>query len=353
MISNRTLPVSTADLRDAMGEWFLARSGHKPENPLVEELIERNASIADIAANFVGHERGEPDASIIDRAIGLGNSDFPNAVVASTGEASITKYNQRASGVMKIVRNIPVKNFRPYAAPSLSIGDFDTVPEFGERPYSDLQASDPLDAAAAIDSKGMLFTMTRQSLINDDHQYFAMLREAIVNRALLTITNSITAALEDTSNLDDGNPLFVVGGTIDNYVTSGAAPSVSTVNEGYGKIYRSEKPFSQIAAVEPKYLVVPPELTTTSKVLVAAVSDRQQILEVVTLPFTSTEGWYLLADPDEAPVLGLLTLMGSRSPLYIERRDAPANRDGIAISARLEYRVIRLSRHGAFHNDGA
>lgn len=256
---------------------------------------------------------------------------------------------------MNLVRTIRVPDFKPQRIPSLYAADFRDQPEHAQWPHVQIDAGRVLEGQAAVQTKGANVIISRQALLSDSAGQIGAVAASYGNVAALTIASAIAAALSATAVLDDGVALFAT--STDNLVTAGGAPSVTTLSTGATKLWRQVTPVGTLAAVAPAYLVIPPELLADASTalldMFGDINSARGNIDLVVLPhLTSAVEWYLLGRPASAPVLAMLTLDGE-SPLTIERLPSPLGIDGIALRARLDFRILRLSRLGAFKNDGA
>ena len=354
--NNRALPFAQRDISDALPELLIARAGGgAPQDPVAAELLERDVTLADIAAHYVGSVRGEAPASIITRAIG--SADFGESLVTAFSRVAITAFDAAVSGYDRLTVKIPVPDFKPVRLPHLSGADFVEQPEHSEWRYSAPSTGVVLEAQSAVLTQGTTAIVTREALLSDSAGQIAATAAEYGNTAALSIASAIASALSSTANLDDGEPLFSATASIANLITAGGAPSVTTLSAGATKLWRQPRAIGSVAGIAPAFLVIPPELIdAASTALIQTFGDINSAkgnVDLVVLPhLVSTREWYLLGRPASAPVLGMLTL-GSGSPLLVERVALPGGVDGIALRARLDFRIVRLSRLGAFKNDGA
>lgn len=353
-----TLPYSTRDIAEALPEFLMARAGHyTPENPIAADMLLANCNLHHLARNYVTGWKGEPPHLTTVRA--MGSSDLGIDLVKAWAVVALTRFDESTAGVRRIMDPVPVPKFTPARIPSLSMSDFAAVPEFSDFPMPKVQVSDPLEAAAAVTTQGASLVFSRQAQVNGELGLFTRLVQGLANQAALALAKSVALAIEDTSSLDDGTPMYSTTATIANLATTGQSVNLTALDEAIAKLYRQPTPAGSIAGVSPAFVVVPPELAATAYVSVlAAFGDstdlRPDRVSVVVLPhLTSTTAWWLMGDPVTAPVLGLLTLEGARSMLTIEQAAAPQGIDGLCLKARLDYRVVRMQRTGIFKNPGA
>jgi hypothetical protein len=351
--SNRTLPFPTRVIADALPDVLAARAGlYQPTDPVALEILDRNVSMIDIGAHFVGATRDEPPASIANRM--MGSADWGEAQTTALGRVMYASFDATVSGYTDILRTIQVPDFKPQRVPTLHAADFLDQPEFSEWPYVAPVAGQVLDSDEAVQTKGALLVFSRQALLSDSGGQIAMQASAIGNQAALAVAAAVAASLSGTDNLDDAALLF--NAAAGNYVSTGGPPTITTLAEGLAKLWRQPTPALSIAGVAAAFIVVPPELQAIAAAAVLALygdmNSARGHLDIVTLPhLASTTEWYLLGRPLTSPVLGMLTLQGD-SPLMLERVKTPMGIDGMAMRARLDFRIVRLSRIGGLKNHG-
>ncbi|MBX9642018.1 MAG: hypothetical protein K2X97_20540, partial [Mycobacteriaceae bacterium] len=331
----------------AWGQVMGYRSGMlEPTNPVAQQMIELGMSNGDIIRHIVGASRLEPLGAVVDRF--LGSDDLKQSFVLATSDLITVRFNAIIAWIWSLVRRIPVSSFRPERIPTVSGDGFFAQDEFAEARYRGLQIDDPLEVTQ-LSTLGGLQTISRQAIINDDNGAIASLADETASAAGLQMQTSLVEKLEASDTLADGLQFFNL--TSGNLVsTGGSFPSMTSLDQITTKLYRATKPKGGIAAALPRFILTPPELMTTVRTLLwasfnppsfegSAVKSTAAPLGYATLPFTSATAWYVLADPNVTPALGILTLEGAQSPLTIESRKTPIERDGVSFKATLDYKV--------------
>ena len=165
-----------------------------------------------------------------------------------------------------------------------------------------------------------------------------------------------------TTMVQDGVALFDAS-THANYVTSGAAPSVATLNSGRTAMATQTDPQGKVIGLRPRHLIVPIALQTTAETLIAATYDPagtagtltpnpfQNSMNVVAdhrLDTHNPAGWYLAAGMNTVTV-GFLN--GQSSP-YLESKDGWSV-DGVEYKVRIDAAAVASDYRGLYYNDGA
>lgn len=353
------IPYSCRDVQEGLGDFFRLQTGARVENPypVAEFMASEGVGMDRLARHWlaphmdVDYLRGAPKAEVITRA--MGSSDFVSALTSGWHDVVSTTFNERISGFRQLLRDWPVRDFRPQYIPNFGgISDLQALTEHGEYTYGVLAPSSVLEDVS-ITTRGLAFTVSRQALINDAAQEITAAMMALGNAAALSLANAVATALQDTSNLDDGTPMF--DATKSNYLAAGSGggePSMTTLDAAAALLWRM--PVGDlIAGCAPRFIVTAPERAYTAKVLSVATFDPagsagtvpQGRFDNVILPhLTDVNDWYLMPDPAAAPVLALLRLSGSSSLVYLEQINTPIGRDGIAFKLRTDFAIARVSR---------
>lgn len=344
----------------AWPDYLAERMGiREARDPCAREMLDRSMTLGDVWGHWIGASRHESLAAKVDR--GMGADDLKQSMITGIGGLTTQQFNIVITWLWNIVRRIPVRTFKPFRSQTLSSDGFGLVPEHAQIPYSGVRVDDGLESAR-VETLGTLRNLSRQAIINDDVGVLNAQIDDTVNAANLQILSSVASAFEATDALADGLAFF--NSTSGNLIGTGAYPSITSLDEITAKMYRMARPLGGISAALPRFILCPPELLGTVRTLMLATFDKPETVGTggvatnggvgyAVLPFSDTRAWYAVADPKLVPAMGMLVLQGSASPLTIESRPTPANRDGISWRAMLDYKVIRLSRHAAAKNPGA
>lgn len=359
------LPFSTRDIEYSLGDYWLEAIGaRKTMNPVAETLAAEGVGLEKLARHWAApHDaefaRGTPKSEIIGRM--LGSADFVSALTSGWHTVVAASFNESISGYKAILRDLPVRDFRPQSVPDFGgLSPLVKMTEHGEWKFGELTSSSVLESVG-VDDYGLVFQVSRAALANDAAQEIAMLMAQLGNIAALMLAQATAEALEDTSALSDGVPYFDASKS--NLLTGAdaGAPSVSTMDGVNSSLWR--RPVGDhVAGVAPRYIVVPPELAATTRVLLSAIADPAGTpgtlppgrLDTVVLPhLQSTTAWYALGDPALAPALALLRLQGASQLVALENIRTPLHKDGLAFRLRTTFAVARISRVGAVKVEGS
>jgi len=342
----------TRDIGEALGDYLLARCGLPgAEHPVASLMDSRGTEWRAVLEAFDplhgASQTGHPDERVLR---GLNSSDFAVSLASGAQTLAQKAYDQQQD-VARLLLPLQVRDFKGASFPTLAVGDLAAaeVPEAGEiKTEVDLTLAASLESVA-LQSRPFLVRIGRRLLTGDAVAAIRLLTQGVARAARRAEATSLATVLENTDTLADSLAFFneaTIGNLVD--TGSGAAPSVTTLNVGCAALW-------DVAGAPAKYLIVPPGLEITARVLAASVTvpgaDWQ--LEVVVLPTLSSEtAWYLSCDPSIAPSVTLLTLEGSSGSFSISPLKKIPSSDDFGVKILIDYRIARVGR-SIFKNAGA
>lgn len=201
----------------------------------------------------------------------------------------------------------------------------------GTGPYQDSKLTEQKYSIRAS-TKGRMFSITRQALINDDLNFLKNQPERFGRAAARTLTKEVVqTVLEGNLNAYDGTALFHTNHS--NLLTGGGSTlTAANINTARVAIQRSrfEGEFTGLTA---KYLVVPPPLETTARTIlnsdwipapgtgIGNINPLQNSLTLIVDQWlTSDTAWYVFADPAQAPAIDVAFLPGRQEPDLLVQR---------------------------------
>jgi len=246
-------------------------------------------------------------------------------------------------------------------------GDFEKVGADGELKHGSL---DEASYSNQLDTYGKMLTLTRQMMINDDLGAFLQIPKLLGRKCAIAIEKAFFTLL-----LANTGTFFGTGNK--NYI-SGATTTLSSTSLGNAltKFRQQVDAAGDPIVVDPRFLLVPPELEVAALELYASVSvDNYTASGTTKVPnkniwsnrfppvvspylsnssYTgySTTGWYLFADPADVAAFELAFLRGQRQPT-IESADTDFNTLGKQFRAYLDFGVAQADHRGAVKSKGA
>jgi phage head maturation protease len=360
-----------SELGPACVDALLMRGGVPIESPHPGAADLRNRRVVDIAELILrshgvavrdwSPQRMIGEALQMRTLIGHGSSDFSGILANVASKALIVGFLEASSQHRRFVRLGTLRDFKSARRVSLAdFSDLDTIPEAGEYKHGTYGEQ----SASIVATKwGKLFAITREALVNDDTAAFSQVPRGMAAAAARTERDAVFDALV-SGTAPDGNDIW----TGHSNTGTGAAPSVTTLDEARKLMAVQTGPGGAVLNMQPKFLICPAALRTTCDVLVAstfnpaegattsftAPNPFQGQLEVISdayLDGSSTTAYYLAADPMQRDTIEVAHVGGAAEP-YLETRDGWTV-DGVEYKVRFEFGVSILDWRGLVKNAGA
>jgi hypothetical protein len=323
-------------------------------------------SLLEVAKNrvlvFGGSIRGADPMQIFQRA--LLSTDFAN-ILADVANKALLEGFEAAQESYDIWADTTgrVNDFKTHVfaraseAPSL----VEVNPDGGEYTYG--KVTDAKESVAVVDY-GIIVAFTRKAMVNDDLGALADIREKLGAASRRKYGDLVYAVL--TGNLAMGDAIALFDATTHkNYITSGAIPSVATLNVGAAAMaVQKDLQGVQNLNIIPMYILSPWALKgTVDNLLVttnpiapgSAASPVTNPWSYLTRVFDArldaavAAGWYLAAR--KGMTVKLFTLNGNMVPV-IESQAGWAV-DGMEFKCRITAAAKAMDWRGLFYNDGA
>lgn len=220
-----------------------------------------------------------------------------------------------------------------------------------------------------VKTYGAMFAVTRTDIINDDLGALTAVPMKIGRGAGLKLNKVFwTAFLDNSTFFASGN---------NNYISGATTPLTSAgLLQGVEKFRKQTDPDGEPLGVEPRILLVPPELEVAAQELYTSTNNNTggsstsdkvpnrnffagKYRPEVT-PYLSNTGytgysataWYLLADPMDESVIEVAFLNGQESPT-VETADADFNVLGVQMRGYHDFGVAKQSTRGGVKSKGA
>ncbi|MEX1016022.1 MAG: Mu-like prophage major head subunit gpT family protein [Phycisphaeraceae bacterium] len=377
----------------------------RPQAPMAgighDRQPDRNALVATACmAGGMGEERllagfGEQTLDKVDRLAGLGFQEFCELAAGQR----LPRYHGDASGWLQaafstmtlpgILSNVAnkmlldgfnyvedawrrickigsVRDFKQHTRYRLT-GDmkYQKVGPDGELKHGELGEESFTQQA---ETHGLMFSLTRTDIINDDLGAFAAVPQMLGMGAAEAIAEAVFSLL-----LSNPGSFFSAN---NNNLKIGAdtALSIDSLTAAEQMFLEQTKPNGRPLAVSPSVLLVPPalnvlahqlmnatqvnETTTTNKAKPANNPHagkygvvNSAYLSNATFTGNSNKAWYLLADPNRLPALEVAFLNGRQRPT-VERADADFNTLGVQFRGYIDFGVKEQDHRGAVKMKG-
>ena len=250
-------------------------------------------------------------------------------------------------------------------------GNPEMVPErakYPEKPMSDERET------YTPQKNGNLFTVSWETIVNDDLDAISRTPQMHGNACARLVNRSVYQVLIQNATMGDSQALFSVSHASGaNFVAqgSGAAPGVTTLNTAFRLMMLQRGLNSDaILGIQPRYLIVPANLSGTALELVNSISynatgnnegvkniygvggPRQlQVIVEPQLDLGVTTQWFLSADPSQVDTVEVTFLQGEETPQLDQEWDF--DRDVYKYKVRQTFGVKAIDWRGLFSNYGA
>ncbi|MEO7362126.1 MAG: prohead protease/major capsid protein fusion protein [Gemmatimonadaceae bacterium] len=355
--------------RSAAEDWILARAGEKREGKTIDTNGNefRGMTLMDLARDSLTRSgvnpRGLDSMEIAKRAITHSTSDFPIVLGNVFNKVLLNAYGVVPDTWRQFCAVGSVSDFRDsnrYRSGAFS--DLSDIPEGGEYQYGTI--GDAEFNPARVTTKGKMFSVTRQLLINDDLGAITNVLQLMGRSAARGIEKGVYALLALNSGagptMKDGNALFSVAHG--NLAGTGAAPGVGSL-AAESQAMQTQSFNGDFIDVPPSILLAPIAIAEAVKVLNASQFDpavnkfqmpnqvRGMFATIIGTPRLTGTAYYLFADPNVEPVLEVDFLNGKQDP-YTEQREG-WNVDGIEYKIRHDWGANAVGFRGARKQPGA
>jgi len=212
--------------------------------------------------------------------------------------------------------------------------------------------------------------MSRQAFINDDIGFITEVPGLYAASAKRTINKQVYSILTKNPAIFDGVTLFNTAHN--NLITTGAKPSIDTLQAIMLKLLRQTDPFGEAITIQPRYIIVPvgygfllSQLLETQQISVDGIGNKAvnplynyrnqlQVIEEGTLNVLAGEGnavpWFMVGDPSYAKSIQVDYLNGQETPT-IRRSEVPGQL-GYVWDIWLDWGITAVDFRGIAKNPG-
>lgn len=306
--------------------------------------------------------RGVLKAAFALQAGGLSTIDV-SGILSNIANKSLLESFYAVENVWEMMSAIsPVSDFKTVTRYRLTGSDiYEKVAPGGELKHGTLGEESYTNKA---DTYGKLFGISRTDIINDDLGALQAVPRKLGRGAGLKLNSIFWAEW-----LDDA-AFFNTDGSKNNYISgSTTVLSIAGLTQAVTKFRRQTDADSVRLGIEPRILLVPPELEATALEITRSVTvnsggssataqipnaniygGRFQVL--VSAYLTNTTAWYLLADPRDLAAIETVFLNGQRAPT-VETADADFNTLGVQMRGYHDFGVSKQDYRGGVKSKGA
>lgn len=337
---------STQEL-DALPEAALVKAGllkASAAHPAVDRILDTGHVLATWATTFA-----PPDvvATNLSKAqvMGFNSNDFQFGLASVLQSATVQTFRLKQEH-RKLARRVPVRNFLEHDTGHI---DADTsllpVNEGEEFQYSTgLQLVN--SATAKVQSYGRLYSVSREALVNDDIAAIGRLFSNVGAHAARLESRLLHELLASNATLSDSEPMFHAD---HNNLSTAGAFSATSLQAAMTLLRNQLTPIGEKCDLDAYAVVVPSQYELAAR---QVIREAGLPIETHVSCWLPDDDWYLLADPLEAPVLGLLHIEGGDAPTVLADK-ARIETGGVMISAMFITAVVALGRLGAVKVTGS
>lgn len=369
------------NFRQAAVDGLLLRSGMEVERPSEEAEQMRGLSLRDLAIECMAREGLGTTTSLLRmskddlwnmacRQFFNPTAAFPAILDNTIRKVIVQRYQAVPTTFQMWTTKGSVPDFKPtkdheYLAGGA--GEFLPVGENGELKAGTLQTD--LLPQRKVGTFGRQFSMTREAFINDDVGFITTMPGAYSASAKRTINKQVYSILFNNPTIFDGVPLF--DASHNNLITSGAAPSINTLQAIMLKLLTQTDPFGDSIMVQPRYIIVPvgygflmSQILETAQIDVDGIGshtanalyqyrNRLQVVEEGTLNALAGSNavpWFVAGDPTTGRSIQVDYLNGQETPTI--RRMEVAGKLGFVWDIWLDWGITAVDFRGIAKNPG-
>lgn len=286
---------------------------------------------------------GMSPSTIVERA--LSTSDFPIIMGDAVGRTLREAYSAAPSGLKLVARQTTAPDFRfKHRVQMSEAPKLEKVNENGEFKHGSLAEA---KESYKLVTYGKIITMSRQMIVNDDLNAFADTARRMGQASAATEAQLLVDLLVANSGtgptMEDGSALFHTANH-KNYLASGAALSLDTLSAARVAMRKQTGLTGELISIEPKWIVVPPELETKAEQLMTQIAATKaedanvmagKFSVVVEPRLTDGARWYVVADTASCDGLEFAYLQGEEG-VQVESA-THFEKDGVSIKARVDF----------------
>jgi len=297
-------------------------------------------------------------------AFAQGTSDFPYILQNVLNKSLRGAYAEIPLDWSKFCSRMTMPDYKQFSLTSLSEAP-DLVRQYeGEGIDYGTLSENRETATLAVYNKGL--KLTRIAMINDDLNAFSRIPRIMGQAAARKEDDVAFAILTANSVLvQDSIALFDVA-THANYITTGAAPSITTLNVGEAAM-ATQKGIggASYLAIKPRTILVPVALSGTTRTLLASQYDpaasmghvaniwagRLEMISNPRLDAFNPAGWFLAADPGQIDTIAVVFLDEEQTP--VAKQETEFDTEDLKFAVRHSVVAKAIDYRGLFYNDGA
>lgn len=311
-------------------------------HPAAREHINSSGHLLEQLAEFCsGMAANARPTGAMGRVSGLGTDDFKNTL-GSVLRTAAQRQLESGQDYMALVREVPIVNFLPQKIVSGRIdAELQEANELGE--YGEADAYDGIQQNAQLRSFGRNVFLSRKALVNDDISLIASSFGDFGGSAARLESRLVFDLLNSNTVFADGEPMFHVDhGNLIEHADGFSEALLAQAMDALRNLDFDGAGAGEAQNAAPAVLAVASGLELAARKLVY---EAGLDFQVTAHPRITADTWYLMPSPKITPVIGLLRLAGSKTPLNIAPAKDRKVRDGVLYAVRCDSGVVPLSRY--------
>lgn len=309
-------------------------------HPLAAELSLRDIATA---CGVLNRKRGAHESDIAVMGRGMATSDFSRVLADGVRSIMLATYGSQAEHLAFTVLQ-EVTDFKPLSVPMME-ADVDL------EPLTEGAEIARFNAVLSVGSRTVelrafarAISISRQAIINNQMFDIGRVFGSIGGSGARLEARMVAAEMESNPTLDDGEVVFDAKYT--NILGDAGSPAAlvpTNLGLAMGLLRTQLTASGQRADLKAKHLVVEPGLELIARSMVRDAALDVVVSVLANLPIGR---WYLLADPAACPTVGVLRLLGAKTPLRVEQKKSPMDVDGARVTASADLGAVMLGRVG-------
>jgi hypothetical protein len=290
----------------------------------------------------------------------LDTTDLPDLFTSTVKRFLRMNYEPTVPEWMQYSRQVAADDFRTKTGVKFDAAvTFEELGEDGE--YKEANMMSDEKATIQLQTFARSFGITRKTIINDDLSVLTNIPRAIGIGAKQFQSKKVWGMITSNVNTPDGKSLFHAAHG--NLAAGGGVSSITdaALSAGRTAMRRQKSPQGNELDIQPKFVLVPPELETTAQkylrtiypTTVQAVNMWSSLVPDVNVYLADPLAWYMIADIGTTTVDGMVHsyLTGQEglfTESYIDKKT-----DKLVIKARLDFACAMWGWQGWYKNPGA
>lgn len=340
-------------------------------NALAHRVSPERNELADTARDFAGRPVIEVARAYLSstghaNAYSLNSVQLAQAAFQSTSDfplvlADVMNNNLRAAyeaaprTFQPLGTRATVNDFRTKYLSQLGEGtNLSKVNEDGEFKHGKMSEA---QESYKIDTYGVIFTFTRQMMINDDLSAFTRFTNQAGGKAAQLESSIVWGLIEANAAMADGSPIF--DAAHGNLIAGGAGITVARLNVGR-KQMRTQTGLDdgEPLNLTPAYLVVSAERETEAQQIITTITPNasgdvnpfQNSMQIIVEPRLADAPWYMWASPAMVDTFEYAYLSGNEG-VYTET-EVGFEVDGMKLKVRHDFGAGMVDHRGVQKNNG-